>query len=126
MYRWHCFRRKSIVLKIGSCQSVNLDQNVVSESEDVPIPNVDDLVIESLTDQMIDFDEHQTDVLEIFADERNEKTMTDEDRKSFRKAKEAQLQSWLDRNFFSRYEQEGSWQRSRDESSMEIEVELPR
>ena len=55
------------------------------ESEDVPIPDVDDQVIEILTEQMIDFDESSADVLGIFAVrvEVYERKMTDEDRKLF-------------------------------------------
>ena len=57
---------------------------------------------------MIDFDESLTDVLEIFAvtggdkkrDVVNERKMTDEVRKLFRTAKEAELQSRLDHKAF--------------------------
>ena len=57
---------------------------------------------------MIDFDVSSTDVLEIFAVtggdkkrvEVNERKMTDEDRRLFRRAKEAELQSWLDHKVF--------------------------
>ena len=56
----------------------------------------------------IDVDESSTDVLEIFAVtggdkkrvEVNERKMTDEDRKLFRRAKEAEFQSWLDHKVF--------------------------
>ena len=78
------------------------------EPEDIPIQDADDLIIEVLTDQMINFDESSTDALEIFAVtggekkrvEVNERKMTDEDRKLFRRAKEAELQSWLDHQVF--------------------------
>ena len=40
---------------------------MVLEPEDLPIPDADDLVIEVLTDQMIDFDENEKDALEIYA-----------------------------------------------------------
>ena len=49
------------------------DQNMVSEQcmvlepEDLPIPDADGLVIEVLTDQMIDFVENEKDALEIYA-----------------------------------------------------------
>ena len=84
------------------------EQSVLHEPEDVPIPEADDLVIEIFTEKMIAFDESSTDVLEIFAvtgaDKRrvevNEKKMTDEDKKLFRRAKEAELQSWLDHKVF--------------------------
>ena len=74
------------------------------EPEDLPIPGAEHLVSEILTDQMIDFDESSTDVLVIFAMtggdkkrvEVNERNMTDGDRKLFRRAKEAELQSWLE------------------------------
>ena len=33
------------------------ESSVLSEPEDGPIPDADDLVIEMLTDQMVDFDE---------------------------------------------------------------------
>ena len=57
---------------------------------------------------MIDFDACSTDVLEIFAVkggdkkrvEVNERTRMDEDRRLFRRAKEAELQSWLDHKVF--------------------------
>ena len=66
------------------------------------------MVIEILTDQMIDFDGSSTDVLEIFAVtggdkkrvEANDGKTTDEDRKLFRRAKEVALQSWLDHKAF--------------------------
>ena len=84
------------------------EQSVLHEPEDVPIPEADDLVIEIFTEKMIAFDESSTDVLEIFAvtgaDKRrvevNEKKMTDEDKKLFRRAKEAELQSRLDHKVF--------------------------
>ena len=68
---------------------------------DVPIPDAD-------ADQMIDFDESSTDVLQIFAVTGGEKKrvevdvrkITDEDRKLFRRAKEADLQPWLDHKVF--------------------------
>ena len=44
-----------------------LEPSMVLEPEDIPIPDADDLVIEILTGQMIDFDESATDVLENFA-----------------------------------------------------------
>ena len=67
-----------------------------------------DLVIDVLTDQMINFDESSTDALEIFAVtggekkrvEVNERKMTDEERKLFRRANEAALQLWLDHQVF--------------------------
>ena len=43
------------------------EPRVLPEPEGVPIPGADDLVIEILTDQMVDFDNASTDVLEIFA-----------------------------------------------------------
>ena len=69
--------------------------------EDVLTAGADDLVIDLLTDQMIDVAESSTDVLEIFAVtggdkkrvEVDERKMTDEDRKLFRRAREAELQS---------------------------------
>ena len=78
-------------------QAFCLHQNIVL------IPDAGDLVIEILTDQMMDFDESWTDALEIFAvtggdkkrAEVNERKMTDEDRKLFCKAKGAELQSWM-------------------------------
>ena len=90
------------------------EPSVLLEPEDVPVPDADDLVIEILTDQTIDFGESLTDVLEIFAVtgedkkrvEVDERKMTDEDRKLFRRAKEAELQSWLDHTVFQRGEQE--------------------
>ena len=67
------------------------EPTVLLETGDVPIPDADDLVIEILTVQMIDFDESSTDVLGIFAvsdgDKKrvkvNERKMTGEDRKLF-------------------------------------------
>ena len=84
------------------------EPSVLLGQEDVPTPDADYLVIEIMTDQMIDFDESSTDVLEIFAVtggdkkrvEVNERNMTDEDWKRFRRAKEAELQSWLDHKVF--------------------------
>ena len=75
------------------------------EPEDIPIPDADDLVNDILH-QMVDFDESLTDVLQIFAVtgvenkhvDVDERKMTDEDRKPFRRAKAAGLQSWLDRS----------------------------
>ena len=72
-------------------QSMVREPSLPPEPEDVPIPSVDDLVIENLTDQTIDFDESSTDELEIFAVtggdkkrvEDNERKMTDGDRNSF-------------------------------------------
>ena len=109
------------------------EPSILPEPEDVPIRSVDDLVIENLTDQTIHFDESSTDVLEIFAVtggdkkrvEDNERKMTDGDRKLFRRAKEAVLQSWLDQ-IFRHCEQEGCWRRSSDESSMGVDVEVLR
>ena len=83
---------------------VRPEPSVLSAPEDIPIPDADDLV-----NQMIDFDESSTDVLEIGAVtggdkkrvEVNEREMTDEDRKLFRRAKEAELQLWLDHKVFS-------------------------
>ena len=55
--------KQNVVLE----QSIMPEPSVLPEPEDVPIPDADDLVIEILTDQMIDFDESSTDVLGIFA-----------------------------------------------------------
>ena len=83
-------------------QSKVPEPRVLPEPEDVPIPDADDLVIGILTDQMINFDDSSTEVLEIFAVtsrdkkrvEVNERKMTNEDRKLFRRAKDADLQSY--------------------------------
>ena len=64
--------------------SVVPEQSMVPGPEVTPIPVSDDLVIEILIDQMIDFGESSTDVLEIFAvtggdqkrDDVNERKMT--------------------------------------------------
>ena len=48
-------------------QSMVPEPSVLPEPEDVPIPDANDLVIEILKDQTIDFDESTTDVLEILA-----------------------------------------------------------
>ena len=85
-------------------QSMVPGPSVLLEPEDIPTHDADDLVIEIVTDQTIDFDESSTDALEIFAAtggdkkrvEANERKMTDEDKKIFRRAKEAELQSRLD------------------------------
>ena len=69
--------------------------SVLPGAEDVPIPDAHDLVIEFLTDQVIDFDESLADVLEIFAvtsgDKKrvkvDETKTTDEDRKHFRSSR---------------------------------------
>ena len=66
-----------------------LEQTSVHEPEDILIPDADDLVIEILTDQMIDLDESAANVLEIFAvtggDKKRvkvmERKMTDGDKK---------------------------------------------
>ena len=89
-------------------QSMVLGPSALPEREDIPTTVSDGLVIEILTDQMVDFDESSTDLLEIFTvtggdkkrDDVNEKKMTDEDRKLVRRAKEAELQSWLDHKVF--------------------------
>ena len=47
-------------------QSMVPEPSVLLEPEYVTIPGVDDLVIEILTDQMIDFDESSTDVLRFW------------------------------------------------------------
>ena len=91
------------------------EPSVLLEPEDVSTPDADDLVIEILTDQVIDFDESSTDVLEIFAEtgedkkrvEFNERKMTDEDRKLLRRAEEAELQSWLDHKVFDVVNEKG-------------------
>ena len=78
------------------------EPSVLPEPEDVPIPD-EDLVIEILADQMIDFDESSTDVLEIFAVPRgdkkrvevNERRMTDEDRTLFRRATQSCRRGWI-------------------------------
>ena len=49
-----------------SKQSVKPESYDLVETEDVSIPDVDVLIIEILTDQMINFDESSTDILEIF------------------------------------------------------------
>ena len=95
-------------------QRVVLEQSTVPEPifapklEDIRIPDVDDVVIDILTDQVIDFDERSTEALAIFvvtggdkkSVEVNERMMTDGVRKLFGRAKEAELQSWLDHNDF--------------------------
>ena len=48
-------------------QSMVPEPSVLPEPEDIPIPDAHDLVIEILIDQMIDFGESSTDVLEVFA-----------------------------------------------------------
>ena len=82
------------------------DPSVQLDSKDVPIPDADDLVIEILTDHVIDFDASSTDMLEIFAvtggdKEVDERKMTDEDGKLFRREKEAELHSYLDHKVFA-------------------------
>ena len=92
-----------------------LEPRIVPGPEDIPIPDAYDLVIEDLTDQMIDFDESATDVVEICAvtggDKTrvkvNERKVTDGDNKHFRRAKEAELQSWLDHKVFDVVRKEG-------------------
>ena len=72
-------------------QSMVPEPRVVLDPEDNPIPDADDLVIEILTDQVIDFDESSTDALKIFVatggDKKsvgvNERMMMDGDRKHF-------------------------------------------
>ena len=84
------------------------EPSTVPEPEDIPIQDADDSIIEMFTDQMINLDESSTETLENFAVtggkkkrvEVNERKMTDEDRKLFRRAKEAELQSWLDHQVF--------------------------
>ena len=69
------------------------------------VPDADDLVIEILTGQMIDFDESSTGVLEIFAvrvETRNEVEQTRGRGRmrignSFAEQMEAELQSWQGR-----------------------------
>ena len=46
--------------------NIVLEQSLVPEPEDIPIPDADDLVIAILTDQLIDFDENDKDALEIY------------------------------------------------------------
>ena len=75
--------------------------SVLLEPECNPIPDADALVIEILTDQMIDFGGSSTDALDIFAVtggdkkrvEVDERKMTDGHRKLFLRAEEAELQS---------------------------------
>ena len=89
-------------------QHVVPEPSTVPEPEDISIPDADDLIIEMFTDQMINFDESSTETLENFAVtggkkkrvDVNERKMTDEDKKLFRRAKEAELQSWLDHQVF--------------------------
>ena len=81
---------------------------MVLEPEDIPDPDTDDSVIEILTDQMIDFDENNKDALKNYAVtggskkrvDVNDRKMSEEDKKLFRRAKEAELQSWLDHTVF--------------------------
>ena len=47
--------------------SVVPEPSVLLEPEDIPIPDTDDLVIDILTDQMIDFDERSTGAPELSA-----------------------------------------------------------
>ena len=85
-----------------------LEPSIVHEPEDIPIPDADDVVIEILTDQMIDLDESATDLLEIFAvtggDKKRieviERKMTDGDKKLGRRVREAEMQSRLDNKVF--------------------------
>ena len=61
-----------------------LEPCTVLEPEDIPIPDADDLVIEILTDQMIDLDESMSGtLLEIFAvtggDKKRVEVMDEED-----------------------------------------------
>ena len=92
--------KPSVVLE----QRLVPEPSVLLEPEDIPIPDTDDLVIDILTDQMIDFDERSTDALELSAVtcgdkkrvEVDERKMTDVDGKLFGGAKEAGLQSWPD------------------------------
>ena len=75
------------------------EPSVLIQPKDFPIPDGDYMVIEILTDQMIDFDESSTDVLEIFVViggdkkrvEANDGKTMDGDRNLFRRAKEAEL-----------------------------------
>ena len=81
----------------------------VPESELLPVPEDDDLnatVIEVMTDVEVLLD--GSSVLDVFAVnsarrkrvEVSERKLTESDRKLFRKAKELELQSWLDHRVF--------------------------
>ena len=95
-------------------QSMVAEPSVLLESEDVPIPDADDFVIEILTDHKVDFDE-------ISSDGRK---MTDEDQKLFRSAKEAELQSGLYHKVSNVANEK--LPRSSYESSMGVDVEVHR
>ena len=94
------------VVETGS-QKMETDQ--VPESELPPVPEDDDLnatVIEVMTDVEVLLD--GSSVIDVFAVnsarrkrvEVSERKLTESDRKLFRKAKELELQSWLDHRVF--------------------------
>ena len=93
-------------METGS-QKMETDQ--VPESELPPVPEDDDLnatVIEVMTDVEVLLD--GSSVLDVFAVnsgrrkrvEVSDRKLTESDRKLFRKAKELELQSWLDHRVF--------------------------
>ena len=110
------------------------EPRVLTEPQDIPIPDAKDLVIELLTDQMLDFDESATDVLDIFAVtgrdkkrvEVNERKMTGEDRNFFRRAKGDRVAAVTGSQSVQRCEQEGGRQERGDESTMGVDMKVHR
>ena len=100
-------RRKRPRVVASSSRKMETDQ--VLESDLPPVPEDDDLnatVIEVMTDVEVLLD--GSSVIDVFAVtsarrkrvEVSEREMTESDRKLFRKAKELELQSWLDHRVF--------------------------
>ena len=84
--------KPSVVLE----QRVVPEPSVLLEPEDIPIPDTDDLVIDILTGQMIDFDERSTDALELSAVTCGDKKRVEVDERKMTDGE----QSWPDYKVF--------------------------
>ena len=105
------------------------------ESELPPVPEDDDLnatVIEEMTDVEVLLD--GSSVIDVFAVnsarrkrvEVSERQLTESDRKLFRKAKELELQSWLDYRVFDLVKKKFCWSRESHACEMGPDMEVDR